>query len=261
MRRVVIGVEGIEPDQILNHPRLIHVKMLVEEGVSGHLLVERHEGLSTLWSAFSPKQERRPTPSSVGADVEPFQIGDDDGLWIDQRTTSEGRPRDASDSGSRVRSHFEELRQRMGCEPWSQAGICLGFPGPSKDAAEDQTSERWLVDFDDELGRTLEHLIGSIGEVTILLVVLGRPLGDGSVDTVGESPTGAFVMTSSRGLPAGRIEGARLIDLAPTLLKLAGSLIPDDLPGTPLELDQVAPRGDEDEQAVLERLRGLGYLG
>ncbi|WP_152049727.1 hypothetical protein [Tautonia marina] len=122
-------------------------------------------------------------------------------------------------------------------------------------------SDPWLVNFDIELGRTLDYLLGSNGEVTILLVVLGRPLGDDAVDTEGKFSTRAFVMSSSRGLPAGRIEGARLIDLAPTLLKLAGKPIPVSLPGTPLELDLMSPRCDEDEQAVLERLRGLGYLG
>ncbi|WP_169975787.1 hypothetical protein [Tautonia rosea] len=51
-----------------------------------------------------------------------------------------------------------------------------------------------------------------------------------------------------------------MIDLVPTLLKLAGRPIPDELRGTPLALDQMALRFEEDENTVLERLRGLGYL-
>jgi arylsulfatase A-like enzyme len=117
-----------------------------------------------------------------------------------------------------------------------------------------------LASFDDELRRTLEHLLERGDEVTILLVVLETPLEAKGDERDRPTRSGAFVISSSRGLPAGEIEGARWSDLAPTLLKLAGKPIPDGLAGMPLELEGMVPRVEEDEQAVLERLRGLGYL-
>ncbi len=91
-----------------------------------------------------------------------------------------------------------------------------------------------------------------------------------------------ILLARGRSLRKGeRIQGARLIDLAPTLLYLMGSRIPRDMDGrvltTIFEPDVVARRGvayrdeepvtsevphpgSEDEQQVIERLKDLGYL-
>jgi len=73
----------------------------------------------------------------------------------------------------------------------------------------------------------------------------------------GPSPHGAFLLASSQGSAPGALTGARLIDLAPTLLEIAALERPEGLPGTPLGADRPGPA---DEQAVLDRLRGLGYI-
>ena len=83
--------------------------------------------------------------------------------------------------------------------------------------------------------------------------------------------------------PAGRIEGARIVDLAPTVLSLLGCPIPEDMDGR--RLDELLATGATSSQVVLiaetarygvpaaaslsaeeeaelrQRLRGLGYLG
>jgi len=80
-----------------------------------------------------------------------------------------------------------------------------------------------------------------------------------------------------------RIEGARLIDLAPTILHLFGAAIPVDMDGDvltdlfepdsawlsepprradlPIDRYRSPSRTDEDDQEIIkERLRGLGYI-
>ena len=81
--------------------------------------------------------------------------------------------------------------------------------------------------------------------------------------------------------PGTWIEGARIVDVAPTALHLAGLPVPEDMDGRvlvealrpeyaeePLQYGPPARRTDqgtteflsgEDEEIVQERLRGLGY--
>lgn len=99
----------------------------------------------------------------------------------------------------------------------------------------------------------------------------------------GHSPEGILI---AGGAPfkKGGIEGAKIVDLLPTILYLLGLEIPDDLDGRVLEeifdesywkanppryrametpRERVSEEGltAEEEEAVKERLRGLGYLG
>ena len=60
--------------------------------------------------------------------------------------------------------------------------------------------------------------------------------------------------------------GARLLDIAPTLLDLAGLEIPVSMQGRSLVADKSrAPEQagyDEDDEAIIrDRLSGLGYIG
>ena len=85
---------------------------------------------------------------------------------------------------------------------------------------------------------------------------------DTGPDDCNHAQFGAFIL-ASRNLPLqGEIEGARLLDLAPTLLELAGTDVPPSMQGR--SLVRAAVRGDltlDQEQIIRERLSGLGYLG
>ena len=99
-------------------------------------------------------------------------------------------------------------------------------------------------------------------------------------------PSGVFAAAGA-GIPAGqRIEGARIVDVAPTVLYALDLPIPDDMDGRPLveifgdehqashpvrhapavvtgtgATEAVSDRATEEEEAEMERrLRGLGYL-
>jgi predicted AlkP superfamily phosphohydrolase/phosphomutase len=96
---------------------------------------------------------------------------------------------------------------------------------------------------------------------------------------------GLFLVRGQGIRPGCRVEGARLIDLAPTLLYLMGEPIPEDMDGqvlsqifassfleahpirTAKSASETASLGDErryneeEERRIKEQLKGLGYLG
>lgn len=77
---------------------------------------------------------------------------------------------------------------------------------------------------------------------------------------------GAFILASPQLPPFGEIQGARLLDVAPTLLELAGHPPLPDAPGRNL-LEGLTPADSadappiDDDELVRDRLRGLGYIG
>ena len=132
-------------------------------------------------------------------------------------------------------ARLREIRSALTRNDWD---LLLVADGPGGDRDDGRA-------FDEDLGSLLELVDG---ETAILIV----------------SALGAFVLAGP-GVPGlGEVEGARAIDLAPTLLALAGLDVPDAMPGRPLDLGEAghAPISNEadDESAVLERLSGLGYI-
>lgn len=85
---------------------------------------------------------------------------------------------------------------------------------------------------------------------------------DTGPDDCNHAQFGAFILAAGNLPLSGEIGGARLLDLAPTLLELAGSDVPSSMQGR--SLAGAAVRGEltvDQEQIIRERLSGLGYLG
>ena len=124
----------------------------------------------------------------------------------------------------------------------------------SEDIREQSNHARWL---DEQIGACLEL----VEEPTVLLVM---SYSTGSGDNSGS--TGAFIVVAPDCPLVGEYSGARLIDIAPTLLDLAGYEIPDTMEGRSLVagLERKQPdSGDhesEQERLIRERLSGLGYI-
>ena len=93
-----------------------------------------------------------------------------------------------------------------------------------------------------------------------------RLLGETSLERKCRFLFGAFILVAPNSPLSGEVSGARLLDIAPTLLELAGHEIPCSMQGRSLaseKHDQV-PSVDQDhrdaERIVRERLSGLGYI-
>jgi predicted AlkP superfamily phosphohydrolase/phosphomutase len=90
---------------------------------------------------------------------------------------------------------------------------------------------------------------------------------DTGPDDCNHAQFGAFILAAGNSPLKGEVAGAHLLDIAPTLLELAGYDIPSTMQGRSL----VAGRGPtspdqpdyapDDETIVRDRLSGLGYIG
>ena len=89
---------------------------------------------------------------------------------------------------------------------------------------------------------------------------------DTGPDDCNHAQHGAFILAAPKCHLAGEIEGVHILDIAPTLLELAGYDVPPSMQGKSLVAGgpRAGDRPDspsDDEDAVRERLSGLGYLG
>ena len=90
---------------------------------------------------------------------------------------------------------------------------------------------------------------------------------DTGPDDCNHAQHGAFILAAPNHPLQGEVEGAHLLDIAPTLLELGGHDRPPSMKARSLVVGgPSAPRGEvgfsePDERTVRDRLSGLGYLG
>jgi predicted AlkP superfamily phosphohydrolase/phosphomutase len=89
---------------------------------------------------------------------------------------------------------------------------------------------------------------------------------DTGPDDCNHAQHGAFILAASNNPLQGEVEGAHLLDIAPTLLEMGGFDVPASMQGRSIVADlslKVAAEGDYStaaEEIVRDRLSGLGYL-
>jgi predicted AlkP superfamily phosphohydrolase/phosphomutase len=110
------------------------------------------------------------------------------------------------------------------------------------------------------LGELYWRSIGTVGHAKLHLQE-----NDTGPDGCNHSQYGMFILTAPNCPLSGEYEGARLLDIAPTLLDLAGYEIPDSMQGRSLVagMEKKSSGGgadDEGERIVHDRLAGLGYV-
>jgi predicted AlkP superfamily phosphohydrolase/phosphomutase len=110
------------------------------------------------------------------------------------------------------------------------------------------------------LGELYWRSIGTVGHSSIHLQENAA-----GPDTCTHAPYGMFILTAPNCPLSGEHEGARLLDIAPTLMDLAGYEIPEGMQGYSLVAGREKKRsggGSDDESAkiVHDRLSGLGYV-
>ena len=100
--------------------------------------------------------------------------------------------------------------------------------------------------------------IGSVGHKAIHLQE-----NDTGPDGCNHAQYGMFILAAPSCPLSGEFEGARLLDIAPTLLDLAGYEIPESMQGRSLVAGlekKTSGGGPSDEQIIHDRLAGLGYV-
>jgi predicted AlkP superfamily phosphohydrolase/phosphomutase len=122
----------------------------------------------------------------------------------------------------------------------------------------------WL---DEQIGSVLELLDT---ETALLLVstngmqpLAGNPANAETKETNAPGGHGLFILTAPNCPLSGLYEGASVLDMAPTLLDLAGYEIPPSMQGRSLVKGMEKKRqdaGSDSEQIIMDRLAGLGYV-
>jgi hypothetical protein len=98
-------------------------------------------------------------------------------------------------------------------------------------------------------------VLGSIGHSSPFVTDLAQSCTPGG--------PGFFVLTAPNCPLAGEYHGASLLDMAPTLLDLAGYSIPESMQGHSLIAGKEKKRDDagpDSDAIILDRLAGLGYI-
>ena len=140
---------------------------------------------------------------------------------------------------------FLALRHLMMTRDWDYAQLVDDTPARLSRPGGDDPVGPWYEAIDDWLALVLDP--PPTGELAVLLVFSPGP----------DAP-GAFVLASSSGIGPGPVDNVRPEDLAPTLLDLARQPAPAGMTGRAFDLS--SPISEDEELAVIERLRGLGYL-
>jgi predicted AlkP superfamily phosphohydrolase/phosphomutase len=103
--------------------------------------------------------------------------------------------------------------------------------------------------------------IGGVGYPTVHIQE-----NDTGPDDCNHAQCGSFILAASNNPLYGEVEGAHLLDMAPTLLELGGYDIPTSMQGKSLvagkTLSTAANAGysADEEELIRERLKGLGYI-
>jgi predicted AlkP superfamily phosphohydrolase/phosphomutase len=91
---------------------------------------------------------------------------------------------------------------------------------------------------------------------------------DTGPDDCNHAQFGSFILAAPNSPLQGEIAGARLLDIAPTIMELSGHEIPTTMQGRSLvanytlsELGNPTGYSEDDEAIIRDRLSGLGYLG
>lgn len=170
----------------------------------------------------------------------------------------EGREPQGTIPASGYEEFLEQLRTRLG-ELTDDAGRpldCLVFrPGEIY-----QDVKNIPPDLIVHLGGLYWRAVGGVGYGRLHLEE-----NDTGPDACNHAQYGMFVLAAPNCPLSGCFEGARLLDIAPTLLELAGYEIPESMQGRSLiagmEKKSQPSGGDpEAERTIHERLSGLGYI-
>ncbi|RPJ87508.1 MAG: hypothetical protein EHM18_00770 [Acidobacteria bacterium] len=248
MKILVIGLESADPSVLVENERMINVRHLMTIGCFGSLEPADSDEHLSGWDCMAASRAPGLAPTPRTPIWDHLAAGG-------RRSVLFGLPQPADapaeDNGlirrySSCRDSDNRLLFELSRDAswdylqWVEEGADYRDPDP----------EYWA-----RLDRTIGELLESITDETVVLVV-AIPCPSGS-----DSPRGCFVLAAANNPLNGPVEGARLIDMAPTLLELSGFPPLPGAQGVSLASPVSQSVGETDDEEIMrDRLRGLGYI-
>jgi len=266
MKILIIGLEGIHPVALFDDERLSNMHQLMELGCYGRLdSLVLPDGFS-VWQCLSSSQLPSPDVSLNEQSGHMFSIWshlEQKGQSVAHIESTSKLYELAGDTNQIYDQIYAESRDRFAlARRYLQNQECDHLQIIEAGA---ETLQRLLADqpaqlqdfplfLDEQIGSLLEFL----SEETVLLVLFTHK----AHNTI-ES---GFILASANNPLHAEVHGARLLDMSPTLLQLAGEDIPISMQGKSLvagiDLEQGSNAGlsQDEEELLRERLSGLGYI-
>jgi predicted AlkP superfamily phosphohydrolase/phosphomutase len=240
MKICVIGLDGAVPELVFQDERLVNLRRLVDAGLYGMLQGAKIVSPDSAFTVLTMGQVH----NSAGAQS------------IAELLMAKGKK-------AVVVSESEAVQSQVAVQDWDYFQfIDLGLreisyarPHTGAEESASTTVTDYHLSFDEQVGKVMELL----DDQTILLVVLAS--GSQNQDDP-PSGLGLFLLAAPNCPIGGEHEGARLVDIAPTLLDLAGYEIPASMQGRSLVagMEKRVPTEEDHEKIIYDRLAGLGYV-
>lgn len=253
MKICVIGLDSATPEVVFQDERLTNLRRLMDAGVFGLLENPALRAPSSAWQCLLASQV---SVSSEGQSIWQYLADQNQKTVIVKSlpdvakgsgTQENSLPEPLLDSS---RLQWQEAVRTLTSEEWDglqfvDSGLSLIQAGNFGDAVG---SEYYLW-IDEQIGAVME----SMDDQTVLLVV--------STGIQAEQP-GFFLLAAPNCPLSGEHEHATLVDIAPTLLDLAGYEIPTSMQGRSLVagMEKLVPGNKNHEKIIYDRLAGLGYV-
>lgn len=233
MKILLIELNGADPELLFQDERLENIRRLMSLGCFGLLQSNSTSDLPPDRIADVVSEAGKPVvvvaPSSQAAGPETFLAAS--------------------------QAQFELARQEVQAQEWEYFRFSETALEPllrTPNANENQVSAFYLH-LDEQIGAMLELL----GEDTQLVMLSSYGV---------LHPEGCFIIAAPNNPLRGELQNLHLLDIAPTVLQLAGYELPAGMPGKSLVADLAlneftdAELTEEEEAILRERLSGLGYI-
>lgn len=240
MKICVIGFDRAVAEIVFQDERLSNLRRLMDAGIYG-LVESSCSSAEDVWNHFLASQN--PVSSNSQSIWECLDQNGKKTIVIEPVASDVNTPVTAAE-------RWEIAKRQMADQPWDGFQfVDVGLNRVSKPVVADgvELNGDEYVAFDGQIGDLME----TMDDQTILLV-LAPP----------STSAGFFVLAAPNCPINGEQTGVSLLDIAPTILDLAGYEVPSSMQGHSLVagMEKLVP-GDVDHDKILyDRLAGLGYV-